>query len=250
MTMYLQPRAYGSGLPPAAPRWPSPALDRSAISWRWPDAGKVRMRKLLSRGAMRPIYRFPSLKLQRDVQMESDLERQMAMLFDACPAVASFAEQPAELVLTHGHWSGRHIPDFAVVHRGRPGFIEAKYYKDVDAEVLARTRSMAAALAGAGIGYHLVTERDLPCQARLDNARILLQRGRLPRNPVDAFLVLCRVQDGTAMTLGDLGWTLPGRSHALARDILEGRLHVDLSLRLTATTPVVSGPHAEGWLWA
>lgn len=237
------------GFPVVLPRWQAPTSPDAPITWQWPAEGKVRVRNLVSRGAMRATYRFTSVKLGRIVQLESSLEEQVALLLDACPTVSAYAEQPVlmEFITPDGSRS-RHVPDLAVLHHGVPMFIEVKFSRDVDLEVLQRTRRLIDLLAPLGIGYRLVTEADLPAPTRLDNAWSLLTRGRVDVSPTQLVLIHERARHGA--TLGELGWKQPGLARQLARQILEGRISVDLSCPLDANTLVSTSRHAEGWLWA
>lgn len=236
------------GFPAVLPQWPAPDLQWAGLSWTWPAAGKVRMRKLLSRGARRPIFRFTSLKLGRSVQLESMLEEQVALQLDACPSVAAYAEQPVMIHVITEQGPLRHVPDFAILQDGRPGFLEIKYARDVDAQVRYRTALLCERLAPLGMGYRLITEQDLPSPHRLSNAWALLSRGRSKVTDLDALLLHHQTSQST--TLGELGWDNPATARRLARHILEGRLPVDLSVPLGRDSRVGAASKKEAWLWA
>lgn len=235
--------------PVVLPRWQAPHPDEAPITWKFPPEGEVRARNLLSRGAMRAIYRFNSWKLARIVQLESSLEEQVAQLLDACPTVAAYAEQPVlmQFESSEGAWA-RHYPDFAVLHRGLPAFLEVKYARDVDSLVLERTRHLISLLAPLGIGYRLVTELDLPCADRLTNAWSLLSRGRSAITDLQALLVHQQARPGASLSA--LGWGQAATARSLARQILEGRISVDLSRPIGPDTMAYTSEQEEGWLWA
>lgn len=235
--------------PAVLPRWPAPDLHDALITWWWPPAGEVRARNVLSRGAMRAIYRFSSWKLARSVHFESALEEQVALQLDACPTVGAYAEQPVlmEYATPYGGWA-RHYPDFAVLHRGSRAFIEVKFARDVDASVLERTQHLSTLLAPLGIAYRLVTEVGLPSPARLANAWSLLSRGRTAITDLQALLVHQQALDG--VSLADLGWGRVAIARSLARQIMEGRISVDLSRPIGLDTMAYTSQHEEGWLWA
>ena len=249
MTLFTHDLGLSPGFPVALPRWQAPDPSNSLITWRWPAQGQVRMRNLVSRAAMRPIYRFTSWKIGRSVQLESALEEQVALQLDACPTISAYAEQPAllEFITSKDEWA-RHVPDFAVLHRGSPGFLEVKFARDVDENVQQRTQNLIRLLAPFGINYRLVTEVDLPGPARLNNAWSLLSRGRTAITAAQALLTYQQARAG--MTLGDLGWNQTTGARQLARQILEGRLSVDMSQRLSADTIAFTTQQQEGWLWA
>ena len=240
----------GSAYPRAPLRWPSPEEPNAGVQWWWPEHGKVRARKLLSRAAMRPIYRFTSLKMGRSIHLESALEHQIAMLLDACPTVEAFAEQPVTMEFDSGQGVARHIPDLAVYSHGRPWFLELKYSKDVDSSCMQRTQRLISLLVPLGIGYRLVTEKNLPHQRRLSNAWALLQRGR-PTVPQDLSLMnYQQVLSSPGISLGRLGWATPLIAASVARDLMQGRLHTDFGNALTPDSPVWTSQTEGNWLWA
>jgi len=248
------PHLYLGPVDPAFPRppirWLSPDLDQTGIAWAWPEQGKDRARKLLSRAAMRPIYRFTSLKMGRSIHMESALEQQVAMLLDACPTIEAFGEQPATIHFDNGEGIGRHIPDFAVTQKGRPWFLELKFSKDVDAPVLARTERLTDLLCPLGIGYRLLTEKHVTHGPRLANAWALLQRARQSVNPHQSLMTHQRVAHTPGVSLGELGWGTPLRTASLARDLIQGRFHVNFGQAITSDTCAWPTHVEGGWLWA
>ena len=239
-----------SPLFPRAPlQWPSPQHP-AGVRWWWPTDGKVRARKLLSRAATRPIYRFTSLKMGRSIHLESALEHQVAMLLDACPSVEAFGEQPVTMEYETGQGTAKHIPDIALSHRGQAWFLELKYSKDVDQACLDRTQRLKELLAPLGIGYRLVTEKDLPQQPRLSNAWALLQRGRRTVQSHLSLMTYQRVLQLPGITLGELDWASPIVAASLARDLMQGRLHADFRKTLSAETRIWTSPVEGGSLWA
>ncbi|MEF3082093.1 hypothetical protein V3391_07675 [Luteimonas sp. SMYT11W] len=198
---------------------------------------------------MRPIFRYPSWTLQREVQLESLLEHRVAVLLDACPRVLAFAEQPAELRLRHGGEIFRHVPDFAVVVEEGPQFLEVKFSKYVDTALIERTARITAALEPLGVGYRLITEHDMPAKVRETNARLLTMRARLCPAGVATLLLTERAAQLQQPTLEALGWTSAADARVLAAALLEGRLHADFSATLCPASPVSLQSSTEGWLW-
>lgn len=246
----LNQSVYASALARRVPHWPSPAPSLSVVSWRWPTPERVRMRNIFSRATMRAIYRYPSRKLQRSVQLESALEHTMAVLFDTCPTVESFAEQPVEITLHHPSGVQRHIPDFAMVQHGQRFFVEAKFARDVDADVQWRTERLIETLSPLGIGYRLATEKSLPSRIRQSNARVLSQRARAGADEIAKQLMVQRVDELGVCTLADIGWSNATRAGVVATCLAEGILHADLSAPLHDGSAVSTKAHQEGWLWA
>lgn len=250
MTLLNYLPGQSSPLFPRAPlRW-APPQSAAGVQWRLPDEGKVRARKLLSRAATRPVYRFTSLKMGRSIHLESALEHQVAMLLDACPTVDAFGEQPVTIEFDTGRGMAKHIPDLALTHRGQPWFLELKYSKDVDQACLDRTRRLTELLMPLGIGYRLVTEKDLPQQPRLSNAWVLLQRGRRTVPSHLSLMIYQRVLQSPGITLRELEWASPMTAAALARDLLQGGLYADLGEKISEKTAIWTSPVQGGWLWA
>jgi len=216
------------------------AAEHSEVRLRLPPPGQVRFRNLVHRGAPRPTSRVPSITLGRPVECESALEVTAAQLLDACPSVVEFGEQPFEILLPgrDGSWT-RHIPDFVVVLSDGLEVIELKFRRDFTPEVIARTVILQQLLSPLGITYRLLSEQSLD-GTRLDNAQALLRRARHAPGGVDALLAYNEVLRHGALPLGYFGWYTDGSTDAatIARLIMRGTVHVDLSAPLTSDSRV------------
>lgn len=199
---------------------------------------------------MRPIYRFASLKMARSIHLESSLEHEVAMLLDGCHTVETFGEQPVRMQFDNGERMEVHFPDFALTHHGHPWFLEIKFWRDVDQRALQRTQRLRDLLCPLGIGYRLITEKDLPAGARLSNAWALLQRGRMAANQHLSLLTSQRVAHAPGITLGELGWGNRLNTASLALDLIQGRLHADFGAAISQGTCVWPTKIEGNWLWA
>ncbi len=223
------------------------------ISATLPEPGQHRVRKLIHRGAMRPTTKFLSVKLDRSVHCESALEADCAYLLDACPKVESFAEQPAVLHYFQDGILRRHVPDFFVVAKSNRYFVEVKFERDLDEDINRRTELLKALLKPLGFSYHVVTENIIRSGAGLDNAHALLLRGR--EQPTDIWSLSAHhaIRQSEFLPLAYFGWHRSGELEAawIARLILQGQIHVDLSQKITTDSMVSVNPLTikENALW-
>ena len=63
----------------------------------FPEPGQLRSRKVVSRSSARPKGKYPSWKVRRMVQWESENELNAFRLLDCDPDVTCFNEQPCEV---------------------------------------------------------------------------------------------------------------------------------------------------------
>lgn len=216
-----------------------------------PPEGDVRVRNLIHRGAMRPVFKVPSLKLQRTVQCESLLEVDLALLLDASPFVSSYSEQPVTFRFVIDGEKRWHVPDFLVEQAGRRIYIEVKFECDVDDHVLARTALLEQQVEHEGDFYVLLTENDIRKPNWVSNARQVLRRARHDLAPIDLVGHFERLRTGRSMTLKDWSW---GQSRevdaiALARLMMQGSAYLDMSRPLAPETKVRAANGKEGGSW-
>ena len=216
-----------------------------------PPDGGLRVRNLIHRGAVRPVFKVPSLKLQRAVQCESLLEVDLAMLLDASPFVSNYREQPVTFHLVIGGKRRWHVPDFQVEQAGRRIYVEVKFKRDVDEYVLARTALLQHQVEQEGHSYLLLTEEDIRKQSWVANARKVLRRACHTIADTELIGNFERLRTGNSTTLRDWSW---GQSQAteaiaLARLLTQGAAHVDMSNPLTLETPVHATNGMEGEPW-
>lgn len=225
----------------------------SSIAVTLPTPGQIRVRRIVHRGAPRPVTKVPSITLGRIVHCESVLESELASILDACPGVARFAEQAVVLRYLHNGEPKSHIPDFVVETAHAHEFIEVKFSRDVSEDVLDRTGLLAELLRSYRIGYRLITEKDIRAGWALTNARKLLLRGRVAPTPEWALQACETIRSHGALALSHFGWDIPGSSAGagIARQIIGGHLQVDMSREITSSTLVRTDPttRREDQLW-
>ena len=216
-----------------------------------PSEGAVRVRNLIHRGAMRPVFKVPSLKLQRMVQCESLLEVDLALLLDASPHVSGFAEQPVTFRFVLDGEKRWHVPDFMVEHAGQKTYIEVKFEKDVDDSVRARTLLLQKILREEGAAYRLCTEADIWKPSLVANARQILRRACHALGDEELMSSYERLRISSGMTLQDWSWDQSAASDAiaLAKLLLKGKAYVDMAHPLTKDASVRLANEEEAGSW-
>lgn len=216
-----------------------------------PTAGDVRVRNLVHRGAMRPVFKVPSIKLQRVVQCESLLEVDLAILLDASPFVSSYGEQPAIFHFVIDGERRWHVPDFQAQLSDRRIYIEVKFEEDIDDHVLARTALLQRQLEQQGAIYLLLTETDIRKPHRIANARQVLRRACHALTDLELIGSFERLRESREMTFRDWSWdrSRTVEAIALARLLVKGMANVDWSRPLTLETTVRAANGTEGEPW-
>jgi hypothetical protein len=207
----------------------------------FPEDGKLRSRKVVSRSRARPTGKYPSWKMGRMLQWESHNELNAFRLLDANPSVREFHEQPAEIHYSlHGE-KHRHYPDILVVYSSaKKEFWEIKPKKEASApETVQRTELLSAQLPIKGFGYRMVLGEDISKQPRLANILDILHYGRRPVNDIERERLRLIFNQGSiawgAIKGGLLGSA--GRKN-VSRLVLEGVLRLNLEHELTESTPL------------
>jgi len=194
------------------------------------------MRKVATRGARRATYKHFSLTSGRIVQAESSAELELSFVLDALPVVTSYAEQPFGIEYWNLGRVNLHIPDFAAIVSGRRYVFEVKKEDWKDPDVLARTALMKNLLAPHGIVYEMVSPGSLP-NVIVRNSVALLHRARVSNTFLGISQLSERVEKTPQITLGELGWNeSPIHGMSVAREIIEGRLLVDMTRPLSEMT--------------
>lgn len=216
------------------------------IQFELAPAGQVRMRRLVHRGAPRPVFKLHSIKLARRVECESKLEVDVAVLLDASPAVTLFAEQPLALHYLDRQGWRRHVPDFMVQMGQRREFIEVKFEADVDDEIRYRTGLLVESLAPHGWEYRILSEVEVRCGPYLENAQKLLRRGRQRPPEHWSLSTFDRIRKSGSIAIGEFGWGKTSHIETvwIAHEILVGHVNVDLSQSLSPDSLLYVG-HPE-----
>lgn len=144
----------------------------------FPEAGKLRARKVVTRSRARATGKFPSRKMNRMLQWESVNELNAFRLLEAAPGVKSYQEQPCEIQYTLNGESFVHYPDILVNLTHHREFWEIKpMAKAEQPETAARTKFLSSVLPDFGYQYRVVLGEQLGKKIRLYNIKRLLSDG-------------------------------------------------------------------------
>ncbi len=209
-------------------------VQEDGITLEWPEADHGRIRDVVSRSNWRITGKYPSWKLGRTTQWESQIERDAHILLDADADVIRFQEQPVRIRYQMDGKAQSHIPDLMIMKHERPILCEIKP-NDArqDAEFQRRTEAMKRWLRPHGYEYTVMYEDDIRQGERLKNARFLLRYGRQDlseqrREWMRRQFKAC----GGAMSWASVrsrGMKDPVFLSALCRCVLEGSLKLDLA---------------------
>jgi hypothetical protein len=219
-------------------------MDDTVLEILFPDDGKVRSRKVVSRSRARATGKYPSWKMGRMVQWESVNELNAYRLLDADPAAIAYHEQPLTIrYQLHGEVH-THYPDTLVQWGASRELWEIKPSVQASKpEYVERTRLLESALPQLGFAYRLVLAEDLAREPRLSNVLRLLKFGRAPL-PEQAREQIRRAFDTNGeMTWGTVQEGALGRHglNQVCRLILEGQVGINLNVALTKGTTLVWG---------
>lgn len=146
------------------------------IEIRFPENGQLRSRKVVKRSNARNTGKYPSHKMQRMMQWESEHEANAMRLLDADPKVISFQEQPCEILYQLDGIRHRHYPDLLEINQHSRTLIEVKSTIDANApDTAKRTAFLQKALPSFGYQYRLMLAEDVGAQPRLDNIKRILK---------------------------------------------------------------------------
>jgi TnsA endonuclease N terminal len=207
------------------------------ITLSWPPEGE-RARRVITRHPVRIVTKHPSSRLRRMVHAESRLEVLAATVLDCHPSVHWYCEQP--LTVHYQEADGRdrwHIPDFLAFAGERRVLWEIK--RAGDPRLVAARERMAllqGPLQELGIEYRIVTDLELNVQPALDTIRVLNRMACVQLDVVRWERIRRWLDEVKSVRWDEVTGLCEDRELPclVARAILEGRLHIDLSVPLRA----------------
>jgi len=209
----------------------------------FPEPGQLRSRKVVSRSRARPTGKYPSWKMRRMLQWESENELNAFHLLDCDPDVTRFHEQPCEVMYVLDRQVRSHYPDILVEKNGRKELWEVKSETQAEEpEVVRRTALLAQELPLWGYTYRVVLAKDLASQPRQANACFLLGFGRRAVTDCEQeFIRRALARHGTLLwsdaCRGEYG---PRGREILCSLVLRGVLTIDLNLPISPSTRFVA----------
>jgi len=206
------------------------------------DVSATPLRRINTRGRVRPTGRFASRKMGRYLPWESSNELGWLQRAELDPEVTAFYAQALVLEVSVDGRLRSHVPDGVAVRRGRVEVHEVK--PDTDAATN-EVRDLAAAVAHhirlRGATYGIALESALKAAPVHVNMQDVLRR--LHRRVPDmlARVLVAEAQDGEPMPAAALA-RAAGRHGARFEDVLalvaRGRLRMDLARPVTTDAPV------------
>jgi hypothetical protein len=200
------------------------------------------LRRINTRGRIRPNGRFASRKMGRCLPWESSNELAWLQRAELDPEVTAFYAQALVLEVNMGGRPRSHVPDGVAIRRGHVEVHEIKPDEVASADE-ARDLAIAAArharLCGAAYGFSLEsTVKAAPVHANMQDVL-----RRLHRRVSDALAraLVAEAQDSGPMpaaALADSAVRYGGRFEDVLALVARGRLRMDLSRSVTADTPV------------
>ena len=209
----------------------------------FPRPGQLRSRKVVSRSSARPKGKYPSWKMRRMVQWESENELNAFRLLDCDPDVTGFHEQPCQVMYIHDGQVRSHYPDILVEKKCAKELWEVKQESEAEEQKIAtRTSLLAQQLPLWGYIYRVVLAKDLAMQPRLANTCLLLGFGRRAVTDCEGeFIRRSLGQHGSLLwsdaCRGEFG---PWGREILCNLVLRGVLTIDLNLPISPITRFVA----------
>lgn len=215
---------------------PVPAMS-PILAIRYPEAGKLRARKVISRSKATSSGKYPSWKVKRMLHWESPHELHAFRLLDTHTGVLSFAEQPLVVTYAMDGVQHDHYPDIEVQTTDGRELWEIKTRTDAE-RFAPRTRLLEEALPSHGYRYRVVLAEELAVEPRLTNAVLVLRHGRAAISDLArerARLLLERLQTVSWGVI--LDGALGPEGHKVAcRLVLEGQLLLDFGSPISRST--------------
>lgn len=209
----------------------------------FPEPSQLRSRKVISRSNARPTGKYPSWKMGRMLQWESENELRAFRLLDCEPDVTSFNEQPCEVEYVLDGQIRRHYPDILVEANCREELWEVKPESKASApEVAARTSLLVHDLPKYGYTYRVLLAEDLAMQPRLKNDFFLLRFGRRTATDCEWESIRRTFNDRGSLLWSDAcsGVYGPRGRETLCSLVLRGVLTFDTSLPILPSTQFVT----------
>jgi hypothetical protein len=209
----------------------------------FPEPGQLRSRKVVSRSRARPTGKYPSWKMKRMVQWESENELNAFRLLDCDPNVTRFYEQPCQVMYVLDGRVKSHYPDILVEQNGGKELWEIKPESQAEKPAVAtRTALLTQALPFWGYIYRVVLAKDLAMQPQQDNACFLLGFGRRAVTGFEQEFIRRALSRRGSLLWSDAcsGEYGPRGREILCSLVLRGLLTIDLNLPISPSTHFVA----------
>lgn len=150
----------------------------------FPEHGLIRARKVVKQSNHGHVYKFPSIKCGRIVELESGLEHDRAIILEFDPSVIFFQEQPFALELLYEDKIRRIYPDFLIYRDDGSATVEE--IKPADKAGTPENKHKfeleKILLEQHGYKFNVVTDVEIRRGLHLENSRYLLKFRRVQVN--------------------------------------------------------------------
>lgn len=139
------------------------------------EAKHNRSREAVTRSRMTVRGRFPSVKVGRMVDWESQLERRACYLFEFSGAIQSFYEQPEPIRFWYDGKYSKYTPDFKLhLNNGDSWFVEIKPHAHLQLPEIRGRLSLASEHYNEdGFKFIVITDKELVHPARESNLTLM-----------------------------------------------------------------------------
>lgn len=164
----------------------------------------ARVREPVSRSKGRVVGYFPSTKNCRQIAWESQLELRAVRIFEYCPSVISYWEQPGKFEIEHDYTTGRYYPDFKLeLSCGGIVYVEVKPLKELQKhDVKGRYLSISNSFKDRGLDLVFVTDKHVSNMALQSNIKLIHPYSQLTISNKE--LAKLRSYIHTRSSIGDL----------------------------------------------
>jgi len=127
-------------------------------------------------GRKRVIGSFMSAKMQRPVEWESQIERDLMYYLEFDDDVEMYSSQPVRYRYTLNDKYHYHYPDFKIIRRStrKPKFVEIKPFNETQKpDFIEKTDAIKVQMKKDGYDYDVITDSQLQVEPILNNLKLL-----------------------------------------------------------------------------
>lgn len=197
-----------------------------------------RIRQPVTRSKGRVVGFFPSVKSNRSVAWESQMELRACRLFEYCPTVRKYREQPEVVHYQLNGVDKKYIPDFElllinderVLIEIKPKAVLAKNEEKVRFTVISNK------LSEVNTAFAVMTEDELNVKSIQDNIKLIHPYSTQDLNEelMSYLKVLCLKKDITIGFLVEMGLSLK----TIYSSIAKGYISIELTQQITLQSQV------------
>lgn len=196
----------------------------------------------ITNGGRKVIGKFPSIKNDKMVWWESQLERDYLYLLEIDPDVLGYEEQPLKVRYSLNGEIRKYTPDLRVVRHNRRQIVEIKDEKTANEEEYVELfRRVAPICQQKGYEFVVVTERAIRNQPMLKNIKLIYKYAKTVVSSEHQIYIHVLFERKEILTLEEViqGLALRGIKENVAYAcIYNGILSVDLSQPINAKSAV------------